>query len=103
MDGFDFVKTLGAGRGAKLASCSSIMFCGRCGADNPTDNRFCFDCGARLMWSGTEGDPITDEVSVRLVGLGGLPESIIEWPEDLERELTGVDGVRFFLVPFGFF
>ncbi|MFT7621285.1 MAG: sulfatase activating formylglycine-generating enzyme [Myxococcota bacterium] len=81
------------------------MFCGSCGAENPTTNRFCFECGARLFIPGVQeaGEPLVDDVSARLLGLGSLPEPTIDWPEDLPREVKGADGMRLLLVPGGFF
>ncbi len=80
------------------------MFCGRCGENNPDIDRFCFECGARLLSARTDpGVQITDEVSARLAGLGSLPEPVIEWPEDLPRTVQGDDGAELLLVPAGFF
>ena len=79
------------------------MFCGRCGADNPHINRFCFDCGGRIQQAGVDGEPITDEVSARLAGMTELPTPTIEWPDDLDRQRQGVDGAALHLVPAGFF
>ena len=30
------------------------MFCGKCGADNPNDNQFCYSCGAPLLGAPTK-------------------------------------------------
>lgn len=80
------------------------MFCGSCGQQNPVINRFCFECGARVGVAGTDTTlPLTDAVAARLQGLGGLPEPVIEWPDDLPRQATGKDGARLKLVPAGFF
>ena len=80
------------------------MFCGRCGAENPEVNRFCFECGSRLFAVGTRpGPPLVDEVAARLHGLGSLPAPELVWPDDLPKEVTGRDGMTQRLVPPGFF
>lgn len=79
------------------------MFCGQCGEENPDINRFCFECGARLLSPRTEAaGPLVDAVDARLAGLGALPEPTLEWPEDLPRTATGKDGATLLLVPAGF-
>ncbi len=78
------------------------MYCGACGQNNPSINRFCVECGSRL-----HGDdpsiPLVDGTAARLLGLTSLPAPTIEWPDDLPREVKGKDGARLLLVPGGFF
>jgi serine/threonine-protein kinase len=80
------------------------MFCGRCGEENTDVNRFCFECGARLMTPrmGHDG-PLVDQVSARLQGFEAMPEPNLEFPDDLPPIVVGRDGTNLMLVPAGFF
>ena len=81
------------------------MFCGHCGEENPETNRFCFECGARILRAKgpDSGAPVTDEVSARLAGLAGLPEPSLDFPDDHPAVVEGKDGAPLRLVPAGFF
>ncbi len=83
----------------------SARYCGQCGERNPAVNRFCVECGARLLRSDEldAAGAIADTVDARLAGLAQLPEPAIVWPDDLPRQITGADGALLRLVPGGFF